>query len=59
MKLMRCDVSRLTDLIEAEYHGHVFDRREAYRLAVSLAETSPEIRDTMHRIASRMAAHPV
>ncbi|BAE49896.1 hypothetical protein [Paramagnetospirillum magneticum] len=54
MKLVRGHIKRLTDLIEAEYHGRDFDRHEAYRLAMTLAEASPEIRDTMRRVASRM-----
>lgn len=55
MKLVRGHVKRLTDLIEAEYYGRDFDHREAYHLAMILAEQSPEIRDTMRRVASRMA----
>jgi len=54
MKLVRGHVKRLTDLIEAEYYGRDFDRREAYHLALILADQSPEIRDTMQRVASRM-----
>ncbi len=56
MKLVRGHVKRLSDLIEAEYHGRDFDRREAYHLAKALAEASPDIRDTMQRVASRMAS---
>lgn len=56
MKLVRGHVKRLTDLIEAEYHGRDFDRREAHRLATTLAEMSPDIRDSMQRVASRMAS---
>jgi hypothetical protein len=55
MKFVRGHVKRLTDLIEAEYHGRDFDRREAYHLAMTLAESSPAIRDTMRLVVSRLA----
>lgn len=44
----------MTDLIEAEYHGRDFDRREAHHLAAALAEAPPDIHDSMQRVASRM-----
>lgn len=48
------DMRRLSELLEEECAGRPFDRAQAHSLASNLAETCPEMGQTMHRISERM-----
>ena len=48
------DMRRLSELLEDECAGRPFDRAQAHALAANLAESCPEMGQTMHRISERM-----
>lgn len=48
------DMRQLSELLEDECAGRPFDRFRAHNLAAHLAETCPEMGQTMHRISERM-----
>lgn len=48
------DMRRLSELLEDECAGRPFDRAQAHALAAHLAESCPEMGQTMRRISERM-----
>ncbi|AVM74183.1 hypothetical protein [Magnetospirillum gryphiswaldense] len=54
MHQLLSDMRRLSELLEAECADRPFDRSQAHTLASHLAETCPEMGQTMRRISDRM-----
>ena len=48
------EMRRLSELLEDECAGRPFDRAQAHNLAANLAESCPEMGQTMRRISDRM-----
>lgn len=48
------EIHQLAEMLEHEALGRPFDRAHAHKLAVTLAEHQPEIRDSMQLICERL-----
>ena len=48
------EINQMRDILEAEIHGHPFDREHARRVAQKVAEKFPDCAQSMNRIADRM-----
>jgi hypothetical protein len=56
MKYSWEEIEMLADILAAEADGRPVDRNEASRLADRLAESCPEIRNSMDLVKKRMVA---
>lgn len=48
------EIQQLAEILEHEATGRPFDRTHAHKLAVTLAEHQPEIRNSMMLICERL-----
>jgi hypothetical protein len=54
MKYRWEEINQMRDFLEAEIHGHSFDREHARRTALHIAEKFPDCAQSMNQIADRL-----